>query len=292
MSGLAGELSADTPLPELREELQFMQAAEDAGRAGGFLIHDPLRNSYFHIGGMAAKALSCWRAGTAGGVLEALRERYGVRASLEDIGGLLRFVHGNGLAREAAGGWRALFGQAMRLRKGPVSALLHNYLFFRVPLVRPEKFLRAALPYVRWLGSRGGIWLILLISLAGLYMTGRQWDVFKATFMGFLTLKGLALYALTLVIVKVGHELGHAFIATHFGCRVPTMGVAFLVMMPMLYTDVTDAWKLRSRKARLLIGAGGMLVELGLAGVALFLWAFLPEGPMRAAAFSPPPRRW
>jgi len=125
----------------------------------------------------------------------------------------------------------------------------------------------------------------VFLSLAGLYLTGRQWDVFRATFLGFLTPEGFLLFAVTLVFVKIGHELGHALIATHFGCRVPTMGIAFLVMLPMLYTDVTDAWKVRSRRARLLIDAGGILVELGLAGIALLLWAFLPEGPMRSAAF-------
>ncbi len=285
MAEEAAGLEEATPLPRLREELRFMEAAEDAGRARGFLIYDPLRNSYFRIGQLAAKALASWRAGTAGALMAALERKHGLRVTLDDIGDLLDFVLRNGLTREAQGGWRGLFGQAARSRKGLLPKLLHNYLFFRIPLARPEPFLRAALPYVRWLGSRAGIVMLLLISLTGLYMTGRQWDVFKATFMGFLTLKGLALYALTLVIVKVGHELGHAFIATRFGCRVPSMGIAFLVMMPMLYTDVTDAWKLRSRRARLLIGAGGMLVELGIAGLALFLWAFLPEGPGRAAAY-------
>ncbi len=278
-------MEPDTPLPPLREELRFMEAARDAGRAPGWLIYDPLRNSYFRISRLSALALSCWREGTAGALLEALARRHGVHATPEDVGELLAFVSGNGLTREAQNGWRGLHGQFMRRRRGLLSRILHGYLFFRIPLARPEKFLRAALPYVRWLGSRPALLLLAAISLTGLYLTGRQWDSFLATFMGFLTPAGLMLYALTLAVIKVGHELGHAFIATRFGCRVPTMGVAFLVMMPMLYTDVTDAWKLSARRQRLLIGAGGILVELGIAGTALFLWAFLPEGPARTAAF-------
>ena len=38
--------------------------------------------------------------------------------------------------------------------------------------------------------------------------------------------------------------MGHAYTAKRFGCRVPTMGVALLVMVPVLYTDVNDGWKL------------------------------------------------
>jgi len=66
---------------------------------------------------------------------------------------------------------------------------------------------------------------------------------------------------------------------------VPTMGVALMVLMPVLYTDVSDAWRLVSRRQRLLIGAAGVMTELGLALIATFLWSFLPDGPARSAAF-------
>ena len=55
--------------------------------------------------------------------------------------------------------------------------------------------------------------------------------------------------------------------------------------MPVLYTDVSDAWRIVARRPRLLIGAAGMLTELGLALIATFLWSFLPDGPLRSAAF-------
>lgn len=62
-------------------------------------------------------------------------------------------------------------------------------------------------------------------------------------------------------------------------------GVAFVVMFPMFYTDVSDAWRVRSRTARLLVGSGGMMAELMLAAFALLAWSLLPEGPLRTAAF-------
>jgi putative peptide zinc metalloprotease protein len=63
------------------------------------------------------------------------------------------------------------------------------------------------------------------------------------------------------------------------------MGIAFMVMVPVLFTDVTDAWRLPSRSQRLLIDAAGMLAELCLAALATLLWSFLPDGPLRSAAF-------
>ena len=63
------------------------------------------------------------------------------------------------------------------------------------------------------------------------------------------------------------------------------MGVALVVMTPMLYTDTNEAWKLTSRRQRLAIGAAGVAVELLLALAALWVWLLLPEGPVRGAAF-------
>ena len=87
------------------------------------------------------------------------------------------------------------------------------------------------------------------------------------------------------MFIKIIHELGHAYTATRYGSKVASMGVAMLVMMPMLYTDTTDAWRLNSKKQRLLIGAAGMFAELYLAVIFTFLWNFLPDGVLRSAAF-------
>jgi putative peptide zinc metalloprotease protein len=38
----------------------------------------------------------------------------------------------------------------------PVQWLLHNYLFFRIPLIRPQLWLAGLMPFVRWLFTRRG----------------------------------------------------------------------------------------------------------------------------------------
>lgn len=56
-------------------------------------------------------------------------------------------------------------------------------------------------------------------------------------------------YSATLVFAKFIHELGHAYMAKS---RLPGAkhGVAFIVMFPLFYTDVSDAWRLKDHKAR------------------------------------------
>jgi putative peptide zinc metalloprotease protein len=73
--------------------------------------------------------------------------------------------------------------------------------------------------------------------------------------------------------VKVFHELGHAYTATRYGCRVPTMGIAMIVMVPMLYSDTSDAWKLTSRRQRAATAPpDGRRMRAG--RLAIFAWNF------------------
>ncbi|MFV0371668.1 MAG: site-2 protease family protein [Azonexus sp.] len=91
-------------------------------------------------------------------------------------------------------------------------------------------------------------------------------------------------FALALVVSKTLHELGHAVVATRLGVRVAHMGVAFLVMWPMLYTDTGESWRLRSHRQRLAISIAGVSVEMALAGLATLAWALLDDGALRQAA--------
>ena len=74
-------------------------------------------------------------------------------------------------------------------------------------------------------------------------------------------------------------------VSKYFGCRVSSIGIAFLVFFPFLYTDTSDAWRLRDHKDRLLINFAGILTELHLALISTFLWAILPDGGLKSVAF-------
>ena len=134
------------------------------------------------------------------------------------------------------------------------------------------------------LGSRGALLALLLCGVAGLYLASRQWDQLVVAVQSLATLQGALGLAAALFVVKALHELGHAYVATRFGCRVPTIGLAVVMMAPMLYTDVTDAWRLRDRRQRVAIDAAGVAVELAMACIATLAWSILPDGAMRSTA--------
>jgi len=279
-------LKQEVVLPPLREDLRLIAGASATDGSPTWVIVDPVRGKYFQIGWAAYQILSRWNSQSAEAVLSQIRAETTCHATRQDIDDLLRFLYGNHLMQEPPqGGYRAYVAQVEAARPQWLMWLVHHYLFFQIPLVRPDRFLRATLPFVDWLFSKSIAWIIALIGLAGVYLVSRQWDTFTATVLHFFTPRGLALYALSLAVVKVFHELGHAYTATRYGCRVPTMGIAMVVMVPMLYSDTSDAWKLTSRHQRAAIGAAGMVVECALAALAIFAWNFLDDGVARSLVF-------
>lgn len=271
--------------PALREDLRLYPGDQErAGRQ--WLIYDPQAHRYHEIDEAAYRLLQYWRGGMRLDALAVyLTARLGEEVAAGDLYELTMTLDQAGLLCEPVSGWKSVYRRLQERRRGPISWLLHNYLFIRVPVFRPDAVLGATLPAARLFASRPALVLVFLVGLVGLYMASRQFDAFLHTFLFFFSFEGAAGYALAVLFVKIFHELGHAYMAKHYGCRVPTMGVAFLVLVPVLYTDVTDAWRLRSRRQRMLVSSAGILVEFAIAAIATFLWAFLPDGILRSASF-------
>ncbi|MEN0105326.1 MAG: biotin/lipoyl-binding protein [Pseudomonas sp.] len=273
-------------LPALRADVQLSAASAALDGSPQWTLADPLRGRYFKLGATAMRLLRHWALGDAQQVLQAANREPGVPLGGEDLDELLRFLRGHDLISAADSEQRASY--ALKAQQGKHSlwqTLLHQYLFFRIPLWRPDAFLNRTWPWLERFGPallRIGMPLILL--LGGL-LVARDWERFIATFPHLFSLGGAAAFAVALTFAKLCHEFGHAYMAKRAGCRVQSMGVAFMVMLPMFYTDVSDAWRVNDRRSRLLIGAGGVMAELLLACLALLAWSLLPDGPARSAAF-------
>lgn len=281
-------------LPPLREELKLIAPGAATEGSPRWLIYDPARHSYFEIGRATFEVLSLWREQlTRKDLVLSVQARFGRSISEHEVDALSSFLSSHFLIGNPVGGdWRQLAAAARRNRSGALQWLLHHYLFFKVPLLQPQGFLVATLPFARVFYRKGVIWLIALLGLVGLYLVSREWEAFLTTFQSFFSLEGAAAFAVALVFIKALHELGHAYTVVRYGGHVPAIGVAFMLMTPMLYTDVTDAWRLKSRRHRLLVGSAGVIVELLIACLATFLWAFMPDGPFKGVLFVTATSSW
>ena len=60
----------------------------------------------------------------------------------------------------------------------------------------------------------------------------------------------------------------------------------FLVFAPMPYVDASAASEFRSKWQRALVGAAGMIVEVFIAALALYVWLAVEQGLVRAFAYN------
>jgi putative peptide zinc metalloprotease protein len=273
-------------LPPLREDLQLHQAAAQPDGSPAWMIHDPVTNRFFRIGWLEFEMLAHWRLRDPVLVLEAIGLQGPLAPRPEELLALRDFLRRNQLLRASTG------DEVQALERTRLAAggsrwkwLLHNYLFIRLPLVRPQDWLQRLLPTVSFVFTRTFAAFTLACTILGLVLALRQWDRFIHTFQDFLSPAGLAGFLSALAVAKAVHELAHAFTATRYGVRVAHMGIAFLVLWPMLYTDTAESWKLAQRRQRFAIAAAGIAAELALAGFATLAWSLVADGPVRSALF-------
>ncbi|GGK73563.1 HlyD family secretion protein [Amphritea balenae] len=273
-------------LPPLRDDLSIHQAPAATDGSPTWSLHDPTRSKFFRIDWATFLIISNWELGDPELICAAIQKHAPLDIVPDDIDKVIEFLAAQELIQCVSATDSARLTEAVdRQQQVWWKWLLHHYLFFRLPLFRPNDFLQHMLPAVEIFYSKAFRIITLIAFVMGLFGISRQWSEFSTTLVDTFTWDGLTSYMITLVLVKVLHEFGHAFTAKRYGCNVPTMGVAFLVMFPVAYTDVNDGWKLENRFHRLAIGAGGIAVELALASWALLMWSLLPEGNLRDSAF-------
>lgn len=279
--------SRPQPLPALRRTLRLHPGPRSRDGSPTWTLEDHARSRFYRIGWAEAEILARWELGSADAVATVINRETTLTLTKEDVEGFVQFLRNVQLVEVE--GEKAIADLRRRAEAGKggswASWLLSNYLSIRIPLLRPDAFLTRTYPLVARFFGRGFALATVLAAQLGLYLAARQWDTFVHTFLHFFSLEGAALAAVTLSLTKVLHEFGHAYTCKRYGCRVPTMGVAFLVLWPVLYTDASGAWRLTQRRQRLAIGAAGMGVELCLAAWATLAWSFLPDGMLRSAAF-------
>ncbi len=272
-------------LPPLREELQIVEGPRAHDGQPGWTLHDPSRNRFFRLDWTTFEILKRWALGDPELLARQVAEQTTLRPALEDVLAVADFARSNQLLHTAGADTSGAFAELhRRARPSWWLWLVHHYLFIRVPLINPDALLRRLLPVFGFLFRPMFWWTTAAALSAGLVLLARNWSAFRADWTDFADLRGLLSVGAVLVFVKIVHEFAHGIAAARHGCRVPAMGVAFLVMAPVAYTDTNDAWRLSRRAPRLWIGAAGILSELVLASWATLAWGLLPAGPLRSAA--------
>ena len=273
-------------LPKIRNDLKLIETsvAEDGSKR--WLLFDPIQNKYFNIGVDAFELISNWQSDIEIDEFIKILESKNYHIDKDSLQPFIDFLVNNNLILcEDSKYTNRMINSYKQSKQNIFKWLIHNYLFIRVPLLKPDAWLEKNKNRVDFFYSN--LWqnIVLFLGFLGIIFVLRDWENFISTFMYLFSKEGFFYYFLSLVFVKSFHELGHAFTTKRLGCKVSTMGVAFLVLFPVLYTDTTDSWRLKSKYQRLQIVLAGMKVELYLALIATFLWSFAPDGILKSILF-------
>ena len=180
-----------------------------------------------------------------------------------------------------------IFRRQDRLQRMKWKQRLWNPLALRFPLVDPDRFLARWLWLVRPLfGWVGAITWLTMVTTA-VVLIGVHWQELSSNSVErILATQNMLLLFLIYPVVKALHELGHAFATKIWGGEVHELGITLLVLMPIPYVDASSASAFRDKRQRMLVGAAGMIVELFLASLALFVWLSVEPGTVRDIAYN------
>jgi putative peptide zinc metalloprotease protein len=253
-----------------------------------YVISDPVTNHFFRIT-PSAHDLLC-RLGRGRTVQEAWEESLerdpdGAPGQEELIQLLGQLHQANLLRGDVPPETANLFERHTERRRRELRAQF-NLLSFRIPLFDPDRWLSLSLPLVRWLFGPIGLVLWLGVVGAAVKVALEHAPDFAAQSEGLLAPTNLGLLYLGLVLIKVLHEFGHAFACRALGGEVHEMGVMFLYFSPVPYVDATSSWAMRERGPRIFVAAAGMIVELFVAALAVFVWANTAPGALHSVAYN------
>lgn len=272
-------------LPLFRKDLRLFRGPDELDGSPSYTLYDPSTAEYFKISWIQYKLIQLLKEGmTAAELEEKLKQKTPVEISAQEIIDFFMQVKNAGLL-QVHRPTQEIIEEAKSQNQGFIKKILMHYLFFKIPLFNPDSFLDKTYPSVKGLFTKKAFFFYLSIIFLGVIVILNQWDTFLNTFTYFFNFNGFTAYILAILLTKVFHELAHAYTAKKYGLKVPTMGIAFLVLLPVMYTDVTDAWRLKSRKERMIISSAGIITELTIAGFATLFWLVSPEGVWKSIFF-------
>lgn len=281
----ANLISPGKPLLAFRRDLQLYKGPIEGDGSPSFSLYDPVKAQYYKLGWKEGEMLRVFKPGmTPEQLANAINQETTLKVTEIDV--IKFFLYALKLnlldIKKSA---EEVEESSKQTEKNRLKMLLNFYLYYRIPLIYPDSFLGKTLPYVRLFGSNFAFILYAILAFLGIAVILGRSEEYFSTFYYFFNWEGVLSYALAISFVKLVHEFAHAYTAKRYGVFVPHMGIAFIVFWPVLYTDVTDSWKLWKRGQRIAISIAGVMAEIVLAGLATIGWALSSPGIWQSIFF-------
>lgn len=276
----------ESPWTGLRDDLVLHKGPNTPYGELTWYLEDPLSGQFYQLGYVEGEFfLRLTAEPTLESAIQRLLQETGLRPSVEEMVQFIKLLQKEQLTKTTLSSEKTEKKPESPKEPSLWSRLMYGYVYFRIPLFRPDAFLTKAYPWVKHLWSTPAKYFYTLSALVGILLTLQQLDLYLHSFSHLLTPRGAFWFFICLAGIKIAHELGHAFIAKSLGLHIRSMGIVLIVLWPILYTDATEAWRLKDRNKRFKIDRAGLMVEFSVAGLSLLLWGILPEGTLKSLFF-------
>jgi len=269
--------SSQRPVPlEHRKDLRAQRI--DYRGVGSWVVKDPVGLRYNRLEPEQYAALQLLDGERN---LEEIRDELQIQFPtaqfrLTDVQRLVTELHTKGLLHGRRWGQgEELVKQARAEKRKKFFSQFRNLLYVRLPGWDPEPVLNWLYPLVRWMFHPATLTIAVVLLAASWTLLAVQFERFSAMlpqFEQFFGWPNLIYLWATLGIAKIIHEFAHGLSCKHYGGECHEMGVMLLVFSPCMYCDVSDSWMLKNKWQRITIGGAGMVVEMFISAVAIFVW--------------------
>ncbi|HBM16938.1 MAG TPA: hypothetical protein DD381_11415 [Lentisphaeria bacterium] len=277
----------NTALGILRKDLQLIRSDDPYSGKLFWMIFDPVNDKYYKINELDKEIISALnRSFTLEEYISYLKEVINLDVSQEKLLSVISFLRNNGLMLpEYRLDEKRIEGLRNLRKRTWFDRLLNAYLFFKIPVWYPDDFLNRTIKKVNFIFNIWTIWIIVFIAVIGYLQVLINWNRFISEVISTFNINGAIRYIFVIAAVKILHELAHCYAAKYLGSRVRCVGIGIIFLMPRLYTDITDSWRITNPKKRAVIDSAGILVELMIGGIAAYIWAKIPPGLLNSLAY-------
>lgn len=291
MSALATSPTADAlPVPSSQRPLPFACRRDLIARQIEFegeswwVLKDPVGLRYHRLQAPHYRAL-CLLDGRRSlkDIRDELAKQFpALSLQLNHVQRMITSLYEQGLVvTQRPGQASSMLRKQYQARRQNLKQSLTNVLSIRFPGWDPDAALTVLNRWMSWAFHPVTLVLAVALVVSAWTLLLVHIDEFASRlpeFRQFFSWRNLMWLWLTLSATKIIHEFGHGLACKHFGGECHEMGVMVLVFSPTLYCDVTDAWMLRDKWQRIWIAAAGIIVEVVLSAIAIFIWWFTTPG--------------
>lgn len=212
----------------------------------------------------------------------------GATISQHELVQLVSALHANDLLQtQVSPDAGEVFERYQRQRRAKRKQNWLNLMSLRLPLGHPEAWFARHAGWAHalfrpWVGLA---WLALV--LPAVVLAAQHWQALTENLSDrVLSAGNLALLWLVYPVVKTVHELAHGLAVKAWGGTVREVGLIFILFSPVPYVDASASYRFPSKWARAQVAAAGIMAELALGALAVYLWLLAEPGLLTALAYN------